>query len=53
MKTRNDITTKIDELMELLTTERDPIKHENICCQIDALLWVIGDNSGKALIDER
>ena len=53
MRERNEITHKIDQLLALLENERDIEKHENICCQIDALLWVLGDRSGAALLDER
>ena len=53
MRTRNEITSKIDKLLSLLENERDIEKHENICCQIDALLWVIEDESGAPLIDEQ
>lgn len=53
MKTRNEITNKIDLLMALLEKEKDAEKRENICCQIDALLWVIGDASGAPLLDQK
>lgn len=53
MKTRNEITNKIDSLMALLEKEKERERRENICCQIDALLWVIGDASGAPLLDNK
>jgi len=53
MKNRNEITNKLNRLFEILMTEKDTEKNENICCQIDALLWVIDDRSGAPLLDER
>ena len=52
MRDANEIKTKIDNLMALLEKEREREHRENIMCQIDALLWVIGDRSGAPLIDE-
>ena len=58
MKTRNEITNKIDSLMAMLNSGihndnigADTIEH--LCCQIDALLWVIDDKSGAPLICDR
>ena len=54
MKTPNEIKNKIDSLRALLEKAKgsDREYRENIMCQIDALLWVIGDRSGAPLIDE-
>lgn len=54
MKSEREIRDKLDELFEKL----DKIRHldgnnepeyEGVCCNIDALLWVIGDRSGKPI----
>lgn len=47
MKTRAEINEKINELLEKLQNINDSAKEEALCNQIDALLWVIGDTSGK------
>ena len=48
MKTRQEIERKISELMEKISgMSSSSEQYENICNQIDALLWVIGDRSGK------
>jgi len=52
MRTKNEITNKINKLLELVMVEKDPTENERICCQIDALLWAIGDRSGGPLADE-
>lgn len=54
MKSEREIRNKIDEYMEKLNQVKhdntaDSNKEEEICCIIDALLWVIGDESGKAI----
>lgn len=54
MKTYFEITSKIDELMDRMNNaihddSMTPAELENLCNQIDALLWVIGDNSGKPI----
>ena len=56
MKTENEVRQKIDELFARLdrVEERSFVIHgcgeaEEIRCNIDALLWVIGDQSGKAI----
>lgn len=60
MKTSTEIKNKIDRLFEALypdtfeaTNEKDLERAEQVKCQIDALLWVLGDRSGAALLDER
>ena len=40
---------KIDEYIEKTMRESDPEKRENLYHVIDALLWVIGDQSGAAI----
>lgn len=49
MKTWSEIHEKISELMEKESNMTNPEEKQNICNQIDALLWVIGDNSGKPI----
>lgn len=52
MKTWAEITEKIDELMEKqreLYANHEDWEREKVCNQIDALLWVIGDESGKPI----
>lgn len=53
MKTWGEITTKIDELMDKAkgspVNGDDALAREMIYNQIDALLWVIGDRSGKEI----
>ena len=55
MRTEKEIQEKIDALMEvkrnMLSTYVE--RREEILCQIDALLWVLGDESGLPLLDER
>lgn len=56
MKNYSDIHTKIDTLMDCLNTaihnESGAAVIDQICAQIDGLLWVIGDTSGAPLMDE-
>lgn len=53
MKSEREIREKIDEYMEKIdhdvTNDEDIEKNEKMCCIIDALLWVIGDTSGKPI----
>lgn len=52
MKDWQEICRKIDELMEKakqLCSENEDWEAEKICNQIDALLWVIDDRSGKPI----
>ena len=50
MKTEREIQEKIDELMEKANTmRRGTSEREEVLCNIDALLWVLGDQSGKAI----
>ena len=62
MKTWSEITNKIDELMDKVTDLKhetgngtrsaaiyNAAEIEAVCNQIDALLWVIGDRSGKEI----
>lgn len=52
MKTWSEVTTKIGELMEKereLYENDEDWESEKIRNQIDALLWVIGDESGKPI----
>ena len=49
MKTGNEIRAKIDEYFEKLYKAKDEAERENIYHVIDALLWVIGDNSGAPI----
>ncbi len=49
MKTYNEIIRKIDELMEKAKNITDSDEKEALYNQIDALLWVIGDTSGKPI----
>ena len=46
MKTSSEIHEKICELMDKASAARHTDEHEQLCCKIDALLWVIGDESG-------
>ena len=59
MKTSTEIRNKIDRLFDAIypdtfeaTNDKDIERAEQVKCQIDALLWVIGDRSGAPLIDE-
>ena len=50
MRSENEIRAKIEEYME--AADRLPWweeEREYRCMVIDALLWVIGDESGKAI----
>ena len=49
MKTEREIREKIDELMRKAATIGTAEDKEEILCNIDALLWVLGDQSGKAI----
>lgn len=49
MKMRAEINEKINELLEKLQNTNDSVKEEALCNQIDALLWVISDASGKPI----
>ena len=49
MRTTSEIKEKIDEYIEKTMRESDPEKRENLYHVIDALLWVIGDQSGAAI----
>lgn len=60
MKAYNEITDKIERLMNAMyedgfeaDNDEDIERSERVKCQIDALLWVIGDTSGAPLIDEQ
>lgn len=60
MKTYGEITDKIEKLFNVLyldgfeaDNDEDIERSERVKCQIDALLWVIGDRSGAPLIDEQ
>ena len=50
MKTWGEIHAKISELMDKTRTMNgNSEEKEAICNQIDALLWVVGDQSGKPI----
>ncbi len=49
MRSNNEIRNKIDELMEKIKNITDSDEKEALYNQIDALLWVIGDTSGKPI----
>lgn len=55
MKTANEIRQKIDKYMEKINNMREgqgmltDIEKENYCYIVDALLWVIEDNSGRPI----
>jgi len=49
MKTEREIQEKIDELMRKAATIGTAEDKEEMLCNIDALLWVIGDTSGKQI----
>ncbi len=63
MKTEKEIREKIDSLMiwaerfddidylidQGITVAEGEMEHEALCNQIDALLWVIGDESGNPI----
>ncbi len=49
MKSNNEISSKIYELMEKAENTTDSDEKEALYNQIDALLWVIGDKCGKPI----
>jgi len=49
MKTANEIQEKIRELMEKAGKKPRGAEKEELYCNIDALLWVLGDESGKPI----
>ncbi len=49
MKSNDEIRSKIDELMKKVKNITDSDEKEALYNQIDALLWVIGDTSGKPI----
>jgi len=50
MKTEREIQEKIDDLMDKASSKpKGSAEREGILCNIDALLWVIGDESGKPI----
>ncbi len=49
MKSNDEIRSKIDELMEKAENTTDSDEKEALYNQIDALLWVIGDTSGRPI----
>ncbi len=49
MKTVNEIRQKIDQYMEKIAVMPEGAEKESYCNIIDALLWVIDDNSGKPI----
>ena len=49
MKTSKEIWAKIDELEFNAQRTRSKTEKENLRCKIDALLWVLGDESGKPI----
>lgn len=51
MRSETEIREKISEMMDVLEEFRDD-ERENLCNQIDALLWVIGDESGAPIYGE-
>ena len=51
MRTTDEIKKRIDNLMMFEEIETDEKIAERMRCQIDALLWVIGDESGAPLLD--
>lgn len=54
MKSEREIHEEIYKLMDMQSEVKcGKAKRAQICCQIDALLWVIGDNSGLPLFTER
>ena len=55
MKSENEIRTKLDELHNFVDKVKntDEQAAEQARCQIDMLLWLSGDRSGFAPIDER
>ena len=51
MRTIDEIKKRIDNLMMFEAIEANEETAERMRCQIDALLWVIGDESGAPLLD--
>ena len=51
MRTTDEIKKRIDNLMMFEEIETNEETAERMRCQIDALLWVIGDESGAPLLD--
>jgi hypothetical protein len=49
MRSTSEIKQKIDEYIEKTMRETDAEKRENLYHVIDALLWVIGDQSGAPI----
>lgn len=49
MKNEREIRAKIEELMNRADRKPYGADQEEILCNIDALLWVIGDQSGKPI----
>lgn len=49
MKSYEEIKRMIDKYITMLERTSDPEKRENYCHIIDALLWVIDDNSGAPI----
>lgn len=50
MKREREVWDKINELSKKLSkVKRNGRRAEEIMCNIDALLWVIGDESGKPI----
>lgn len=52
MKTEREIWNMIDANMEYAKNEESEEEKEAAYNQIDALLWVLGDRSGKSLKGE-
>lgn len=49
MKSWGEIQEKISELMDKAGEIKTEPEHEYLCNQIDALLWVVDDRSGKEI----
>ena len=49
MKTEREIRAKIEELIDRADRKPYGADSEELLCNIDALLWVIEDESGKAI----
>lgn len=49
MRTTNEIKQKIDEYIEKTMRTENADDRENLYHVIDALLWVIGDESGAPI----
>ena len=53
MKNEREIREQIDKMMEEQSRRKNAHEdYENLCNQIDALLWVIGDRSGAPIWGE-